>query len=76
MIRRAFVYEDIQKTIYELLTKMTTGSSPWSRWTVVFGYPDQNLFEKFTKPYIYIMLPKETDSNLKLIFRIGIVRHG
>lgn len=63
MIRDDYIIEDIQKIMVYLIKKMITDT--WTRWEVIFGYPEQAIFEKFTKPFIYIMAPTEIDGRLQ-----------
>jgi len=58
MIRDEYILEDIQKVIVYLFKKMVANT--WTRWEVVFGYPEQDVFEKFTKPFIYVLPPRES----------------
>ena len=56
-IRRAKSVEDVQRVIYYLISKLTSATSPWTKWDVVLGYPDTQVFENFDKPFIYVMAP-------------------
>ena len=55
-IRATHIIDDIQQSIYQLLTKLTA-SSPWSDWTIKIGFPEEEVFDQFAKPIIYIESP-------------------
>lgn len=56
MITAGKKIEDIQQCFFELLDSFS--SSPWDRWEVILGYPEEERFEHFDKPFIYILDPK------------------
>ena len=55
MITAGRKVEDIQQCFFELLDSLTT--SPWDRWDVILGYPEEDRFEHFDKPFIYVLSP-------------------
>ena len=58
-IRTTHQIDDIQTCIYTMLNSLTT-SSPWSSWQVIRGYPETDVFERFTKPFIWVEAPYQT----------------
>ena len=56
MIRQARCAEDIRNLIYTFLTSLQS-SDPWSRWTVVRGYPTTEIFE-LNSLIVFVMVPK------------------
>jgi len=55
-IRQARAAEDLRNLIYTFLVALQS-SAPWSRWTIIRGYPTTENFE-LTTLKIYVMLPK------------------
>ena len=59
-IREKYKIDDIQKCIYALILKLTTATSPFTDWAVVYGFPEAEIFDSFTKPFIYVEMPVAT----------------
>lgn len=58
MIREGYEIADIQEAVMAFLRARTvSGGSPWTSWAVVEGWPDQKVFEKFTKSFLYCHAP-------------------
>jgi len=57
-VRDDYIIEDIQKVLVYLFKEMV--ATTWTRWGVVFGWPEQDVFEKFNKPFIYELTPQES----------------
>ena len=53
-MRANYIVEDIQKILWSLFKSL---SSPWTDWEIILDYPDQSVFEEFTKPFIYVEKP-------------------
>ena len=53
-MRANYIVKDIQKILWSLFKSL---SSPWTDWEIILDYPDQSVFEEFTKPFIYIEKP-------------------
>jgi hypothetical protein len=66
-VRANYIIEDIQRCIHGLITKLISGTAPWTSWRIVYGWPTSKVFETFTKPFIYVMPPMQTD----FIFQSG-----
>jgi len=49
--------DDTKTCIAALLKQLATDTVPYTRWTVIEGYPNFEVEGEFTKPYLYIMLP-------------------
>lgn len=64
-VRAAYIILDIHKCIYELIDKLTTATSPWTRWKAVPEYPMEDILKQFAKPVIYIEKP----------VKIGLIQH-
>jgi len=65
-IRQAQAAEDLRKVIKAFLESLQS-SSPWDRWSIVFGYPSTEKFE-LDSLIVFVMLPKylpETSLNQK-----------
>ena len=56
MIRQARCAEDIRNLIYTFLVSLQS-SAPWSRWTIVRGYPTTEKYELDTL-LVFVMIPK------------------
>ena len=56
-IRTTHLIDDIQKCIYTLLNTLAGSTSPWTSWNIVYGFPEEEVFEQFDKPIIYVMAP-------------------
>jgi len=56
-IRETHILDDIQQSIYGMLNKLTTTTSPWTSWKVIIGFPEEEIFDQFDKPIIYVMSP-------------------
>jgi hypothetical protein len=54
-IRRNRVLGDIRDVLVDLLESKTT--SPWNRWQIIAGYPNETVFERFLKPFIFVNSP-------------------
>lgn len=55
-IRQAYITEDIRKLIYTFLVSLQS-AQPWSRWTIVKGYPTTENFE-LSSLKVYLMPPQ------------------
>lgn len=56
-IRRNRLFGDVRDVLVDLLESKT--SSPWDRWEIVSGYPNETVFEKFLKPFIFVNSPTD-----------------
>jgi len=56
-MRDNYKVEDIQRVIWALFKSGLDSTSPWSSWDYILNYPDQTVFEEFTKPFIYFESP-------------------
>jgi len=54
-IRDNYRQEDIQRCVYQMLNELT--GSPWTDWEIILSYPETDVFEQFTKPFIYVEPP-------------------
>ncbi|HNR69543.1 MAG TPA: hypothetical protein PKN24_15970 [bacterium] len=57
MIREGYEIADIQQAVMGFLRAKTVSSAPWTSWAVVEGWPNQTVFETFTKPFLYCHSP-------------------
>ena len=55
-IRRNRLFGDVRDVLVDLLDSKTS-ASPWNRWEIVSGYPNETVFEKFLKPFIFVNSP-------------------
>jgi hypothetical protein len=53
-VRRDYVLEDTQNIIYEMLSKLTTTTSPWTAWDIVKGTPTTDVYDHLDKLKIYL----------------------
>lgn len=62
-IRGTHIVDDVQTLIYALLSELTGsgGSDPWTRWTVIRGYPESDIFDHLDEPFIYVETPIMTN---------------
>lgn len=58
-IRANYIIDDIQRCIFELFEYLCDNTSPWTDWQVCYGYPETDVFEQFTKPFIYVEAPAQ-----------------
>ena len=49
--------DDTNACLTALLKQLATATAPYSRWSIVEGYPNVEVAGEFTKAYLYIMLP-------------------
>lgn len=56
-VRSNYLIEDTQKCIYSLLAGLESTTAPWTRWDVVLGWPETDVFKKLTKPFLYVLPP-------------------
>ncbi|MDD5543897.1 MAG: hypothetical protein PHX83_12055 [Acidobacteriia bacterium] len=56
-LRAARKSTDIQQCIYQLLAAKAAATSPWTSWTVVLGWPEDDVFKRFSKPVLYVEAP-------------------
>lgn len=56
-VRSAYIIEDIQQCIYNVISKLTSTTAPWTSWTAKLGYPEADVLDQLAKPIIYIMNP-------------------
>lgn len=54
-MRDGYIIEDLQHVVWTFFKSL---SSPWNAWDHVLGYPEQEIFENFTKPIIYYCAPQ------------------
>lgn len=54
-VRAAYRIDDVQLCIFELLNDNT--DAPFDRCDIILGYPNEERFEQFTSPIIYVMPP-------------------
>jgi hypothetical protein len=58
LIRAGYKTADIQQAVMGLLkSKTASGGSPWTSWTAIEGWPGKQVFENFTKPFLYCQPP-------------------
>ncbi len=57
-IRAAYKSTDIQQCIYQLLKAKT--AAPWSSWTVILGWPEDDVYKRFSKPILWVEIPVAT----------------
>jgi hypothetical protein len=50
------MFGDVRDVFVDLLESKTT-ASPWDRWEIISGYPNETVFEKFFKPFIFVNSP-------------------
>ena len=59
-VRETHKPHDIQTCMYELIGKLISDTSPWTGWERVYGWPEEDVFSQFTKPFLYILSPRKT----------------
>jgi len=52
-VRQNTIVTDIWKCVHALLKKYCDNTAPWSSWDCIKGYPEEERFADFTKPFIY-----------------------
>lgn len=52
---------DIREVIYNLINKYCIDTSPWTSWTAIRGYPDNDVVLASAKKHIYILSPVPID---------------
>ena len=55
MKRTGYEIDDIQSCYYQMLKALT--AAPWSSWNVIRGWPEIEVFNNPSKPFIYVMPP-------------------
>ena len=63
MIRQTHIENDIQRCVVQYL-KSFQSASPWSRWNVIYGFPETDKFE-LQAVLIYVMKPKYNLNGIK-----------
>lgn len=61
MIRDTHRLLDIQNCVHALIDYLCSDTSPWKSWKAVLGFPEEEIFEQFNKPLIYVLSPVQTD---------------
>jgi hypothetical protein len=61
MKRTGYEVDDIQSVLYAVILKFVNNTAPWTRWSVMRGYPETEYFATITKPFIYLDTPILTD---------------
>lgn len=56
-IRENYEVDDIQTLVYSLLLHLAGDTSPWTSWEVIRGFPDVDVFDQFSKPFLYVLMP-------------------
>jgi hypothetical protein len=56
-LRAARKSTDIQQCFYQLLAAKSAATSPWTSWTVTLGWPEDDVYKRFSKPMIWVECP-------------------
>jgi len=57
-MRDAYKIEDMLWVLRALIASKQS-AAPWSRWEIILGWPETNVFEELTKPFIYLLEPQK-----------------